>query len=175
MLNVKKIKVKKKIQDKIENLLLNDYFDWYYNPSTSYDALHKNMPDTFQFTHTFINDETKKQSGALPYVLELFNEFKLGKYKKFDRIKANFTTNNIKMKGHQHIHYDYPRKGMKSLLYYVNDSDGDTIFFDNKKNEIGRVKPKRGLGLLFDSNIYHAGCNPVNSDKRIVINFIYYD
>ena len=174
MLNVKKIKVKKKIQDKIENLLLNDHFDWYYNSSTDYDPLDKDIPDTFQFTHTFLNNERKQKSGYFSYVLELFNELKLG-IKKFDRIKANFTTNNNKLKGHQYIHYDYPKKGRKSFLYYVNDSDGDTIFFDNKKNEIERVKPKRGLGLLFDSNIYHAGCNPVNSDKKIVINFIYYE
>ena len=32
-----------------------------------------------------------------------------------------------------------------------------------------------GTGLIFKSNILHAGSNPVNYDKRIVINFNFYE
>ena len=41
--------------------------------------------------------------------------------------------------------------------------------------EIKRFKPKKGTGLVFKSNILHAGSNPVNYDKRIVINFNFYE
>jgi len=172
MLNVKKIKVNKKLSDEIENFLLDPLFDWYHNDSTSNEYA---KSDTFQFTHQFYFEE-RQQSGAMPLAIKLFNELKIGN-KKFHRIKANFTTNNNKSKGTQHPHRDFPKgeKGYKTFLYYVNNSDGDTIFYDDKKKEVKRFKPTKGLGLLFDSTILHAGNNPVKSDKRLVINFIFYE
>ena len=46
----------------------------------------------------------------------------------------------------------------KVILYYVNDSDGDTLFFDNKDklNIIKRVSPKKGRVVHFDNNKLHA-------------------
>ena len=43
------------------------------------------------------------------------------------------------------------------ILYYLNDSDGDTIFFDDDKNEIKRITPKKGRIAFFDGSIPHAG------------------
>ena len=55
-------------------------------------------------------------------------------------------------------------------LYYVNDSDGDTIFYDDdQKTEIKRIPPKKGRIAFFDGSIYHCGSKPKNS-TRIVIN-----
>ena len=66
-----------------------------------------------------------------------------------------------------------------SVLYYVNDSDGDTLIFDkNYPSEpkdmkiLARYQPKKGACAIFNSTIYHASCNPINSNKRIVINYI---
>ena len=55
-------------------------------------------------------------------------------------------------------------------LYYVNDSDGDTIFYDNNKNEIKRVSPKKGRMAFFDGSILHSGSTPQNT-HRAIINF----
>ena len=57
-------------------------------------------------------------------------------------------------------------------LYYVNDADGDTIFYDDKKNEIKRVTPKKGRIAFFDGSIRHSSGIPVNN-KRIVINICF--
>ena len=78
-----------------------------------------------------------------------------------------------KKTNYQPIHLDKPSKGYMSLLYYVNDSDGDTIFFDKNIRMIKRVNPKKNRAILFDSNILHAGSNPIKSKKRIVINTIF--
>ena len=44
-----------------------------------------------------------------------------------------------------------------SFIYYVNNSDGNTYFF-NKDNEIiESVEPREGRAVMFDSNISHAG------------------
>ena len=64
-------------------------------------------------------------------------------------------------------------EGDKTLLYYVNDSDGDTLFFDNDLNITKRVTPKKNRAILFDSNMLHAGANPIKNETRIVINIIF--
>ena len=55
-------------------------------------------------------------------------------------------------------------------LYYVNDSDGDTIFFNNEKKEIKRVSPKKGRVAFFDGNIFHSSSSPTKN-TRAVLNF----
>ena len=57
-------------------------------------------------------------------------------------------------------------------LYYLQDSDGDTFFFDNKEdlNIIERVTPKAGRMVMFDNDIYHASSPPQKSNARFVIN-----
>ena len=82
------------------------------------------------------------------------------------------------------------------MIYYVNDSDGDTILYENmldmdddsqwrtrevnaedampppldKFVELKRVAPKQGRVLVFDGFRYHTAMQPQTSDKRIVIN-----
>jgi len=58
-------------------------------------------------------------------------------------------------------------------LYYVNDSDGDTIFYENdQKTEIKRVSPKKGRIAFFDGSIYHSAGIPKKS-HRAIINFCF--
>ena len=35
-------------------------------------------------------------------------------------------------------------------LYYVNDADGDTFFFDKNREIVDRVTPKKGSMVVFD-------------------------
>ena len=53
------------------------------------------------------------------------------------------------------------------LIYYLNDSDGDTIFFAGDK-ELQRVTPKKGRIVLFDGNTLHAGGFPTDNPRCIV-------
>ena len=73
-------------------------------------------------------------------------------------------------------------KEHKVLLYYVNDSDGDTIIYEQtvKDTPCGsvnvdlkehkRVKPKKGRMVLFDGYRYHCSSQPKNN-YRCIINF----
>ena len=182
---MKRIKIKKKLADEIEKLLTSDNFGWYYNHTTAYEE--KKLSDTFQFTHKFYDEIYNAASYYYQNALELFQSINI-KYKKFLRIKANFTVPSLNLgTKHQLIHRDienehitnkkYPtyKQRLSTFLYYVNDSDGDTIFYDDNKKEIKKFKPKKGTGLIFKSNILHAGSNPVKYDKRIVINYNFYE
>jgi hypothetical protein len=97
--------------------------------------------------------------------------------KKFDvvvdmtRVKYNLQfqiTNGSKDK-HNTPHVDSKFPHM-TMIYYVNDSDGDTFFFDKKLNVTKRVSPKAGRAVIFKGDIMHTGQHPINSHARCVIN-----
>ena len=63
------------------------------------------------------------------------------------------------------------------VLYYVCDSDGDTLIFNQRKqSEDGftiytikkRVTPKQGRIVLFDGSLYHTAEQPLNNHRCIV-------
>lgn len=56
------------------------------------------------------------------------------------------------------------------LLYYVTDSDGDTIFYDNDCNVIKTCAPKKGRFVIFDGSILHSSTPPKTHNSRFVIN-----
>jgi cytochrome c peroxidase len=75
---------------------------------------------------------------------------------------------------HHGIHVDEtPQSTSKSLVYYVNDADGDTYFYSNNEKLIKRISPKKGTAVYFPSNTYHASSPPRKTNKRIVINFVF--
>ena len=55
-------------------------------------------------------------------------------------------------------------------LYYIDDSDGDTFFFDEEWDIIQRVTPKAGRMVLFDNDVYHASSPPQKHPGRLVLN-----
>jgi len=66
---------------------------------------------------------------------------------------------------------------LTSFIYYINNSDGDTVLYGDRTQAeqfkpIDRNTPQKGTGIYFPSNLYHGSCNPVESDYRLVINFI---
>ena len=56
------------------------------------------------------------------------------------------------------------------MLYYVNDTDGDTIFYNDNEEEIKRVSPKKGRVVFFDGSIMHSASTPTQT-HRAIINF----
>ena len=72
----------------------------------------------------------------------------------------------------KHIHTDLIEDHLV-LLYYVNDVDGDTIFFDENNNEIKRVSPKKGRCIFFNGSLLHTGSYPTKNSRAIInYNFI---
>ncbi len=84
-------------------------------------------------------------------------------------------------------HVDFYEPHMVGL-YYVNDSDGDTVVFDQTADqvsvqesvtlansgrftEMGRVTPQKGRMAFFEGKHYHASMHPMKSSHRIVVTF----
>tara|TARA_R110001632_G_scaffold227033_1_gene361223 strand:+ start:81 stop:641 length:561 start_codon:yes stop_codon:yes gene_type:complete len=68
------------------------------------------------------------------------------------------------------IHIDLPYPHWV-CLYYVTDSDGDTVLFeDDRKTEIKRITPKKGRIVFFDGSIPHHSSKPAKN-TRVIVNF----
>ena len=72
-------------------------------------------------------------------------------------------------------HIDIYNKEHLVVLYYVCDSDGDTIIY-NEREQLGtytikqKVTPKQGRMVLFDGSLYHTAEQPLNN-VRCVVNY----
>jgi hypothetical protein len=66
-------------------------------------------------------------------------------------------------------------------LYYVNNSDGETIIYNEKYEgkPIGkltvkqRITPVKGRAVLFDANQIHSACIPTEKKYRLIINSVF--
>ena len=93
------------------------------------------------------------------------------------RIKANILNKTDKQDHIHPPHVDMTTPHMV-LLYYVNDSDGDTIIFHQKHSSdqdpvltVNRsISPKAGSAIMFDGLTYHSSSSPQYTEERIVIN-----
>lgn len=70
------------------------------------------------------------------------------------------------------IHPDFSRDDFITILYYVNNSDGDTYFFEGSEC-VHQVSPVKGTAAKYPSTMLHAGSTPVKTETRIVINFVF--
>lgn len=99
------------------------------------------------------------------------------------RVKINFNPKvNISEDECMHPHCDMEEgKNSYTAIYYMNDSDGDTVIFNETKMDTflngeelsikKRIKSKKGRFVMFKQDYLHAGFPPTKSDYRVVINF----
>jgi len=136
--------------DQLEYLFVGQgsVLDWNYNPSTV--GLKKgpnvfssqNTLDTPQMTHSFFNAGFNGQrfdyfDGLVLPITYMLENYTGEKYQA-DRIKANLLHNTIRTGGDKTLlgmpHTDRSQTGFISMVYYVNDSDGDTVLFEEYEN-----------------------------------------
>ena len=139
--------------------------------------LDSNIFEAFQLCHDFIFEHTacSDRCGVPDYILKkLTDKIDLSEYNYVQRIKANFQSKFLSDPDcYNTPHYDNLNEHLV-IIYYVNDSDGDTFIFENDKYPLKikkRVSPKAGRFVIFNGNHFHAGIHPKSNDYRIVINF----
>ena len=181
--------IPKVFQDQVEEQLSVIDFAWSYSPHTSPPGAlgtfeDPNCSDTPQFVHRFLADG-EPVSNYYPMVYPFLYFMSMHGYEslKFWRCKSNMTLPISVPEGtYTRPHTDLDDENIKgiSVVYYANDSDGDTIFFEESSKgfngtltEVQRVSPKKGTAVIFDSEIIHAGQVPKNSKNRLVVNSIF--
>tara|TARA_R100000781_G_scaffold90301_2_gene55789 strand:+ start:1467 stop:2060 length:594 start_codon:yes stop_codon:yes gene_type:complete len=191
--NLKKIKYKvidnflpKKQHKLIYDLFTSNDFPWFMQPDNStvlkrnttlQKKKFKNIKENFQLNHMFISiqyNDGKINSEYYSLIKNFIKKFQTD-YKikdiKLLRAKINLQPRipDAKEFHHNTPHVDFSKLQHNVLLYYVNDSDGDTFLFDKGKI-LKRVSPKANRLLVFDGTILHTGSHPIKSDYRLALN-----
>ena len=179
MLNIIDNFVKPRLQDEIEQIFLGNNFPYFYisesvdtgdadTVMTDSDAL-----DVAQFFHMFILDgkvNSQFYNAVAPIANKLVDVIDTDCY--ITRCKVNMNTIDTRFENKYHTpHIDNAFEDQITALYYVNDSDGDTLFFDSKGNITERVTPKKGRLVWWRGIVFHAKSSPVKSLNRLVVNF----
>ena len=185
-------------QDKVSDMLNDDYFPWYYTSSIYNKKLEvpefENITYSPGLYHTVKDGEKGVNSNSnvvdrITPILDYFEKHENVSIEEVLRIRIRRT---LQYPGHDETKYNVPHVDLhgidnyKTLIYYPEDSDGDTILFESKKRfdtenhvdivenikgEIGRFAPKKGRAIYFKGETIHAGNNPINYPVRTVINF----
>ena len=98
--------------------------------------------------------------------------FELEKSYNIHRLRWGMTTSLNKIHNHD-PHTDIFLEGVpiphKVILFYLNDNDGDTYFYDKEYKIIDSVSPKKNRAILFDGSRLHSSSKPIKFARRIVL------
>lgn len=178
--------------DELEKLLSSDIFPYYLGMDVHPDRLAEsddhpglmvteNAVTSIQGSHICFTPRDPNNSPYDSYAKELSGKILQHidiTNPEFERIKFNVMFPNKHL---TKIHHNVPHIDCLEgwvLLYFVNDSDGDTLFFHQRydgENHIAskvrhRISPQKGKAVVFQSDIFHCSTNPIMSEKRIVMN-----
>jgi len=150
-------------------------FPWYWQEKTI------NKEDIYQlggFSHFFFKEleiTSKKYFYLVKIILkELITKEEIKnkiKFKNIIRAQANFIC-NVENDEKNTIHMDFKNENYFSIVYYVIDSDGDTLIYNEQKDIIDRESPRAGHYIIIKSNQLHGVQTPKHHKKRIVFNIV---
>jgi len=179
MLNIIDNFIKPHIQDSLENLCLSNSFPYYYNKETiNLDTSNNYFVDDNslegpQFVHIFISDGqifSEYYKNVSPISNKLIDVIDTPCHILRCKLNMNFIDSRFGDKYHT-PHIDNPQENQITAIYYVNDSDGDTYFFDDTGKITEKLTPKKGRLIWWKGRIFHAKSSPTKSINRLVINF----
>ncbi len=183
--------IPKAYQDMIEGELASPQMLWTFQEEAARGA--GNFATSFSgFSHmAYLTDDPQPSvsplSPLLLPILFVFCEKAKLEFKALLRIRVGLFTPTPGLAPHHNPHVDFSQPH-HTAVYYVNDSDGDTVVFNERVDEVsversadyanagrftiaGTVPPKKGKMCAFDGRHYHASSSPTQSAKRIAITF----
>ena len=182
------------MQDHLEIAFKDPGLPWLWQDNTSgfqewelnYLAQMPNIKESPQFVHTVIDPQNQIQSHTWEMVKPIFYflEKECGLVvKDISRVKANLMIPDGRdpKAVHNPPHIDSPHESSLSMIYYTHDCDGATRLFkqgvqdgiENLELE-HECEPKKGRVFMFNSNQFHASCNPSTEHaRRVIVNFVF--
>jgi hypothetical protein len=175
--------------DAVERLFTSPAFPWHYYLNVNYPSPPpEGHPGVFQndgrfrdasgFSTLIFPSPTPPGPGFEPakQVLEAFLNKHRVTPQRLIRVKANLLTRAEVNSLPFTPHVDLPTPHCV-LIYYVTDSDGDTLLLDKTYPDwasatvMRAISPRKGRAVLFDGRHYHTGTRPERHDHRIVLNY----
>lgn len=161
---------------------------FFFNPGEITDGDFSPLPqrvigDMFE-DHPFFAAGTNSDHESSPifdigmYLLSMFCQKNNLEPYDIGRVKSNLTPMSLSKKS-AWPHID-SRADHFVFLYYVNDSDGDTVLYENTFNETvynqedlivkQTIKPEAGKAILFNGKFFHGITPPQKTNYRCVVN-----
>ena len=176
-------------QNKIKNKLIGEErFPWYYiEDVSSGDSKNQKRGG---FTHGYVNEygvESEYHYLFLELIKKSCSKINVKEVNAILGRSFLQLPSNIKRDDVDTPHTDIPVDHFV-MLYYVCDSDGDTIIYNEKCNNLDefddnvnvvkekvfsiqkKVTPKQGRVVLFNGKLYHTAEQP-NNNIRCVVNY----
>jgi hypothetical protein len=176
--------------DHIEKFLQDPKFPWFFVatefartvlPEYAEADSDSNTRETTLLGHNFYQDGKQESINykISDFILDRFISRSGISFNSLVRSKANLQFKSAEL---DRSNYTTPHVDSLTshyvLIYYVNNSDGNTVIFDRvlgqdktEYNIIKEVEPKKGRFLLFDGRHYHAAKFALINNVRININF----
>lgn len=175
------------IYKSLKDLIYDSHFPWYLNRDIEPFKLKENsnykdclVDDKTISTLAFVHTLTRNSVSISKYSIQVNKIINLLIDGFIVRSKFNCLVKNSQIEENKynvpHVDVGYPHY---SFLLYLNESDGDTTFFNeygrnkrlDKVNILKKVSPKENRVVISDGQ-YHASSNPIKYDMRMVLNAV---
>jgi hypothetical protein len=157
----------------LQKVLFGIDFPWYWQDNAKGATEESNI---FQLTHIFVKHNVAN-SDYFKLIDPMFDYIKestglVGK--EIYRVKANLLPRQVCNDDDiaKEIHIDVDRGDLTSCIYYLHDVDGDIKTYDKNYNVVDSYSPKENSLVYFNSNTLHGTRPPIQSKRRVCINFI---
>ena len=180
--------IDKSLQEKIKSKLMNN-FPWFFTNHVTNIDIPQSRP---AFFHNFYDNFEKNSQDtwiAEKIISSVIDKFKLKitqiiQSRTFLQLPLNHLGGLV-----DNAHVDLKRSHLV-ILYYVMDSDGDTIIYDNQWKEgktcknieetkklliKKRVTPKQGRVVVFDGSYFHSSSQPKDNNRCVINTDITYE
>jgi len=175
--------IPKTYQEQIKQTLMGPAFPWYFTPDITFGNLASTHTPALAHLYRDRKETVSSFYNMLAPLAYIGCDAINFRYNDVVQCRSfmQFPSKNLKQVDNLHIDLTYDHL---VILYYVTDSDGDTIIVDKQRhgaieefdakvqdyNIIHRITPKQGRAVIFNGKYYHTAEQPLQ-DVRCIINF----
>jgi len=168
-------------------MVLSGGFPWYYRENLTKANTRNTILGSVGFDYGLVDKRTgrlvdSRESHITSCCLYLIKDY----IEATSLLKARYDMtifNPNKFRHDPHIDLNHP--DFLSVILYMNDSDGETVIFEEKCYNTDQVEcmtnltvkksvePKSNRLLVFNGHYLHTGHSPSKTNKRILLNSVY--
>jgi hypothetical protein len=173
--------ITKSRQKHLYDLVTDMSFNWHHLEDATFEKTIENKKSVPSFCHLLYNNGAKGPYFDVFYpVLLNYLDHQNLKLDTLLRMRLGFLLNTAYSMPHLPYSYNNPHVDFEEPhmvgLYYLNDTDGDTVVFNQTAQSDSysvkhRIKPNAGKFAAFDGKYYHASSCPKMFTTRIVLTY----